>query len=252
MRHVAVIGLVVLLCCTPARASAPPSGTVSAKRGAALYAANCSSCHGPRGEGIPSPGRPGVGGITGLGPSLTSSGAAGANFYLRTGYMPLASPHDQPSRSRVIFNERELRALVRYVASLGNGPPVPSPQPQRGNLAEGYRLFAGNCAGCHQIAAEGGYVTGARVPPLTHADDVQIAEAVRIGPYLMPRFSTKQISDRELDSLIRYVDYTKAPQNPGGWSIGRIGPVPEGMVTWLIAAAVLVAVCLVLGRRFAG
>ena len=94
-------------------------------------------------------------------------------------------------------------------------------------------------------------MTGARVPPLTEATDVQIAEAVRAGPYLMPRFSPKRISDRELDSIIRYVDYTKAPQDPGGWSIGRIGPVPEGMVAWLIAAAVLVATCLVLGRRFA-
>ena len=240
MRRTALIALAALLCCVPAHAQS----------GAALYAENCSSCHGPHGEGIPAPGRPGAGGVIGLGPSLTNAGAGAADFYLRTGYMPLQSPHDQPWRTRVLFDEQELRALVGYVASLGHGPPIPSPHPRQGSVADGFNLFAENCAGCHQIAAEGGYVTGARVPALTHATDVQIAEAVRTGPYLMPRFTARQLSDRELDSLIRYVDYTKAPHDPGGWSIGRLGPVPEGMVAWLIAAALLVATCVVLGRRF--
>jgi ubiquinol-cytochrome c reductase cytochrome c subunit len=251
MRRAVLAGIAVLACCTPALAGGPPSGVVSAKTGAALFAANCSSCHGPRGRGIEPPGQPGAGGTIGMGPSLAQDGAAGADFYLRTGYMPLSSPRDQPWRSRVLFDEQEIRSLVAYVASLGHGPAIPSPHPERGNLASGYQLFASNCAGCHQIAAEGGYATGARVPPLTRATDVQIAEAVRTGPYLMPRFSPRRLSDRQLDSIIRYVDYTKAPQNPGGWSIGRIGPVPEGMIAWLVAAAVLVATCLVLGRRFA-
>jgi ubiquinol-cytochrome c reductase cytochrome c subunit len=232
-----------------ASADAPPSGTVSARSGAALYAANCSSCHGPRGRGIPPPGKAGAGGIVGMGPSLTTAGASAADFYIRTGYMPLGSPHDQPWSSRVLFSEREIRALVRYVASLGHGPSIPSPQPERGNLRSGLELFTSNCAGCHQVAAEGGYVTGARVPPLTGVTGVQVAEAVRAGPYLMPRFTKRQITDRELDSLIRYVEYAKAPRDPGGWSIGRIGPVPEGIVAWFLAASVLVATCLVLGRR---
>jgi ubiquinol-cytochrome c reductase cytochrome c subunit len=241
MRRLLLVALVTLAGSIPAAAAAPP--------GAALYAADCSSCHGPKGQGIPAPGAPGAGGITGMGPALANAGASGADFYLRTGYMPLASPHDQPHRSRVQFSESEIRALVGYVASLGHGPPIPTPQPERGSLATGFRLFTDRCAGCHQIAAEGGYVKGARVPPLSDATDVQIAEAVRAGPYLMPRFSKSRLSDRELDSIIRYVDYAKAPQDPGGWSIGRIGPVPEGMVAWLIAAAVLVGTCLVLGRR---
>jgi ubiquinol-cytochrome c reductase cytochrome c subunit len=249
MRAVALAAAAALAWCATASANAPPSGTVSSRSGAALYAANCSSCHGPHGQGIPPPGAPGAGGIVGMGPSLASAGALAADFYLRTGYMPLASPHDQPWNSRVLFSEQQIRALVAFVASLGHGPPIPRPHPERGNLASGLDLFTNNCAGCHQAAAKGGYVTGARVPALTSATDVQIAQAVRIGPFLMPRFSKRQITDRELDSIIRYVDYTKAPRDPGGWSIGRIGPVPEGMVAWLIAASVLVATCLVLGRR---
>ena len=65
----------------------------------------------------------------------------------------------------------------------------------------------------------------------------------------MPRFSEKQLSNAKLDSLIRYVLWTHEPDDRGGWSLGRIGPVPEGLVTWFLGAVVLVGVCLVIGKR---
>ncbi|HEY4347519.1 MAG TPA: c-type cytochrome [Gaiellaceae bacterium] len=250
-RLLATIVLAVLLAASSASAATgPPAvGAVKAGTGAALYAANCSSCHGPAGKGIAPPGRPGVGNVNGYGPALDDAGALEADFYLRTGYMPLARPNEQPYRSHVLFSDREIRELVAYVAALGHGPTIPKPDPGRGNLAEGFRLFSNHCSGCHQIAAEGGYVTGARVPELGQATDVQIAEAVRTGPYVMPQFSTRAISNAQLDALIRYVDYAKHPDDPGGWSLGRIGPVPEGMVAWLIATAALVATSMAVGRR---
>jgi len=61
--------------------------------------------------------------------------------------------------------------------------------------------------------------------------------------------SIQQISDAQLDSIIRYVEYARHPDDRGGWSIGHVGPVPEGLVTWFIAAAALVAVCMSVGRR---
>jgi ubiquinol-cytochrome c reductase cytochrome c subunit len=163
--------------------------------------------------------------------------------------MPLADPHDQPARSRPVFTERQLDALIAYVASLGHGPPIPTPQPQRGDVSAGMQLFTDHCAGCHQEVARGGYVTGARVPPLTDATARQVAQAVRVGPYLMPRFSQRAISDAQLNDLVAYVEYAKHPDDRGGWSIGDIGPWPEGMVTWLLAAAVIVFTCTLLGRR---
>ena len=209
-----------------------------AERGSSLFAENCASCHGATGQGVRE-----------RGPSLHGVGARAADFYLRTGYMPLQGPGDQPSRSRVLFDDGQIRAMVRYIASLGGGPGIPIPHPERGSVAVGQKVFLDHCAGCHQIVAEGGYVTGARVPPLEDANARQIAEAVRIGPYLMPRFSTKQIGDAQLDSLIAYVDYAKHPDDRGGWSIGHLGPWPEGMITWLVAAASLVALCVVIGKR---
>ena len=205
--------------------------------GSQLYAGNCAVCHGIAGDG------------TSKGPSLRGVGAQAADFYLTTGYMPLGHPGEQPWRHRVLFTKRELGSLIGFVASLGPGPPVPQPALKSGNVAEGLRLFTQHCAGCHQVVGEGGYVTDARVPRLKKATPRQIAEAVRIGPYLMPSFSKKAISDRQLNSIIDYLQVSRRPDDRGGWGIGHIGPVPEGMVAWFIAVVLLVGLCSLIGER---
>lgn len=247
MKIAALIALVLL------SVAAKPGGPV--QQGNALYGQYCLSCHGGNGEGT-YPART-IGAAQGrnqtqqqaVAPSLRGVGASAADFYLRTGYMPLREIGVQPRRAHVLFSEAQIRALVAYVASLGKGPAIPNPQPQEGSLSAGMHLFTDHCAGCHQVVAQGGVVTGALPPALEDATNVQIAEAVRIGPYVMPRFSTKSITDGQLDSIIRYVDYTKHPDNAGGWSIGDIGPVPEGLVTWFIAIVVLVGLCIAIGSR---
>jgi ubiquinol-cytochrome c reductase cytochrome c subunit len=237
-----------------APAAAANGSTPLVTQGKHLYGRYCIACHGLAGE--PSPKTIGAGPLRQLhqqqavAPSLQGVGALAADFYLRTGYMPLQRVGLQPRRSRVLFSERQIEALTAYVASLGAGPAIPHPHPERGSLSEGMKLFTDNCAGCHQVAAEGGYVTGAVPPPLEDATATQIAEAVRIGPYVMPRFSKKTISDAELNSIVRYVEYAKHPDDRGGWALGHIGPVPEGLVTFFIAAAALVFTCLLVGKRF--
>lgn len=239
-----------------AAAAAPPKPGTAAARGYHLYGEYCVSCHGALGPGGTHTTR-----TIGAGPrreqvqqgakapSLVGVGAQSADFYLRTGYMPLPHMGIQPRRARVPFSDRQIRDLVAYVASLGGGPPIPTPHPERGSVSLGMHLFTDHCAGCHQVAAQGGYVTGATPPPLEGDSATQIAEAVRIGPNVMPTFSTKAISNAQLDSIIAYVDYAKHPQDAGGFGIGHIGPVPEGLVTWFIAAAVLIAVCMLIGER---
>jgi ubiquinol-cytochrome c reductase cytochrome c subunit len=245
-----VLALAALALWVPSAAAAQPGLGVKSKSGKELYAAYCLSCHGVDGSGISSTAHPpGVLDLKGLGPPLRGVGALSADFYLTTGYMPLADPHDQPLRTKSPFDKQEIAAVVKYVASLGHGPPVPTPHPDRGDVSRGLSLFTEHCAGCHQIVAEGGYVTNAIAPPLHEATAVQIAEAVRVGPYLMPRFPTSQISDAQLDSIVAYVQYAKHPDDRGGWSIGRIGPVPEGLVSWLLAGVALVGCCLAIGRR---
>jgi ubiquinol-cytochrome c reductase cytochrome c subunit len=249
---VALVGLLGLL--TGRAPAAPPEGppivptggerdTPSVQLGEELFAANCVRCHGIGGRGTRR------GPADRRGPSLRGVGALAPDFYLRTGYMPLADATDQPVRSRPRFEDREIRAIVAYVASLGSGPPVPTPHPRAGNVADGRKLFTEHCAGCHQVVAEGGVMPGAKAPPLRHATPRQIAEAVRIGPYVMPKFSERDISDAELDSIIAYVQYAKDPRDAGGWGINHLGPFPEGMVAWLIAIPILLLVCRAIGRR---
>lgn len=229
------------------------AGAASVERGQRLYGQFCASCHmsaTPHTIGF-GPGRE-LRQQKALAPSLRGVGAMAADFYLQTGYMPLRKMGLQPRRSRLVLSQAEIADLTAYVASLGKGPAIPTPHPERGSLAEGMHLFADTCAGCHQIVAEGGYANGALPPPLEDATATQIAEAVRIGPYVMPRFSQRAISDAQLDSIVRYVEYAKHPDDRGGWALGHLGPVPEGLVTWFLAAAALVALCVIVGKRLHG
>jgi quinol---cytochrome-c reductase cytochrome c subunit len=205
--------------------------------GHALFESSCASCHGM-----------GAQGIRGRGPSLRGVGALAADFYLQTGRMPLPSPRAQPLRTSPAFPQSQIRALIAYIASFG-GPPVPVVYPRQGSLPEGQRLFGLDCAGCHTIQGQGGIVTGAIAPSLNQATPTQVAQAIRVGPYVMPRFGPGELSAGQIDSIARYVQSIQHPEDRGGWGIGRIGPIPEGMVAWLLAAAALLLIARLLGER---
>jgi ubiquinol-cytochrome c reductase cytochrome c subunit len=233
----AAVGAASLLAAGSAGAAPGTPKSPLAARGYHLYGEYCLGCHRANAAG-------------GLeAPSLQGVGALAADFYLRTGYMPLRHLGEQPHRQPLILGDHQIRALVAYIASFG-GPPVRQPKPWLGSVSQGQALFAEHCAGCHQVVARGGYVTGALPPPLTEATPLQVAEAVRIGPYVMPTFSEHALSNRQLDSIVRYVESTKQPHRPGGWGIGFLGPVPEGLVTWFLAMPLLIGLCLIIGTRF--
>jgi ubiquinol-cytochrome c reductase cytochrome c subunit len=216
-----------------------PATASAESRGRQLFLDGCLSCHGFDARGVP-----------GVGPNLHGAGASAADFYLRTGRMPLdVATGEQPLRSEPEYDEADIRALVQYIGSLG-GPPVPRVQPERGDLAEGQHAFTTYCAGCHQVMGAGGVVTGAVPPPLNDATPTQVAEAVRIGPYLMPAFDEHEIDRRTLDSIALYIQrVVQHPPDRGGWGLGNIGPIPEGMVAWLLAGAALLLVARVIGER---
>jgi quinol---cytochrome-c reductase cytochrome c subunit len=221
-----------------AQVGGPVASTGIVARGRALFQAGCASCHGFDARGV-----------KGQGPSLIGVGALSADFYLSTGRMPLNNPADPPVRSHPTYTRAEIKALTAYVGSLG-GPAIPAVHPAGNTLAAGRKAFTDHCAGCHQVMARGGIVTGAIAPPLREATPTQIAEAVRIGPYLMPAFSTKQIDDKTLNGIARYVVWaTRHPDNRGGWGLGNIGPIPEGMVAWLIGIIALLFVIRLIGER---
>jgi ubiquinol-cytochrome c reductase cytochrome c subunit len=216
-----------------------PSSPALKAEGSRLYQDDCSSCHGISLKGTP-----------GVAPSLVGVGAGPVDFYLSTGRMPLSNPHEEPQRNAPLYNRRQIDALVDFVSSFG-GPPAPNADPSNGDLAVGLHQFTLNCAGCHQIVARGGLTLGAVTPSLQQATAQQIAEAVRMGPYLMPRFDARQIDQHQLDSIARYVLWTRKPDDAGGWGIYNIGPIPEGIVAWFLALAALVIVARLIGERTA-
>jgi ubiquinol-cytochrome c reductase cytochrome c subunit len=222
-----------------ARAAAAPAPAAPADlvaRGRLLFVAGCSYCHGMDAAGV-----------AGRGPTLHGVGAAAADFYLATGRMPLSEPNREPSRGRPAYDAAERQAIVAYVGSFG-GPGIPAVDPAAGDLREGRSLFAEQCAGCHTITARGGVVPGAIAPALQQATPTQVAEAVRVGPQLMPVFPETQLDQHRLDSVTRYVLSTRHLDDPGGWAIGNLGPVPEGLVAWLLAGTALLIAVRLLGE----
>jgi ubiquinol-cytochrome c reductase cytochrome c subunit len=214
----------------------PTSPSLQAE-GYNLYQEHCSSCHGLALQGIP-----------GVAPSLRGVGAGPVDFYLSTGRMPLQSPRDEPLRTSPMFDRQEIDAIIAYVRRYG-GPQAPTADPAKGNLSLGMQAFTLHCAGCHQMVARGGMFVGAFVPDLLQATPQQVAEAVRMGPYLMPHFDDHQIDQHELDSIARYVEYIKHPDNVGGWSIYNIGPIPEGLVAWFLGLGALLIIARLIGER---
>jgi ubiquinol-cytochrome c reductase cytochrome c subunit len=202
--------------------------------GAALYLQNCASCHGPQGQG-------GSGG-----PSLIGVGAAGADFYVSTGRMPLSAPGQRPVRQQPKFDEAQIQALVEHVASFGQGPPIPQVN-GNGDIHRGLELYTANCAACHAATGAGNAVGGGFVAVgLGQATNRQIAEAMLVGPGVMPKF---QFSDADREAIIAYLGYLRSSPSPGGAPIGGIGPVAEGFVSVVLGLTALVLIARFVGRR---
>jgi ubiquinol-cytochrome c reductase cytochrome c subunit len=192
---------------------------------------------------------------TSLAPSLVGVGAAAVDFQMSTGRMPAKELGPEMVRSPVRFTPRQIHAIAAYVASLGGGPTIPSGaqvDPAHGDVALGQSLFITDCAQCHNFDGAGGALTyGKSAPPLTHATPTQIYEAMLTGPEAMPEFSDTTITPAQKRDIISYVTRLRAEPNPGGFSLGRIGPVTEGIVGFLggIGVLVFLAMWITMKRR---
>jgi ubiquinol-cytochrome c reductase cytochrome c subunit len=217
-----------------------PAGqqSMDVKAGRELYLQGCSTCHGLGLQG-------GAGG-----PSLIGVGESAVVFQVESGRMPLYAGTIQAPRKKPKYTIDQIDQLAAFVGSHGGGPKLPSGKLDDGNLQLGGDLFRTNCASCHNFAGSGGALTyGKYAPALTEASARVIYAAMQTGPENMPRFSDNQLTESEKKAVTRYVEFiTKAPQ-PGGAALGRYGPVPEGLVIWLVGITLLVGVTLWIGAR---
>jgi ubiquinol-cytochrome c reductase cytochrome c subunit len=199
------------------------------REGKQLFGVHCATCHGVNLEG------------SSQGPPLINVDELDVDFMLRTGRMPAAIPFEQEEHRAPLFSQPQISALVQYVASRSSGShTLPSVGP--GDMVKGRAVYVENCEQCHAATAHGDAVGYQDVAPeLMDATPIEIAEAVRMGPDVMPHFGPNIISDRDLNDLIAYVQFLQHGQyNPGGMQLANWGPVPEGFIAWTVGIGLLV------------
>lgn len=219
----------------PVPAAVPGQDQLS--RGRQLYGSSCAGCHGQQGQG------------TGQAPSLIGVGTADVDYMLASGRMPLTTPDDRPKRQPPAYSASDRAALVAYIASLGAGGPS-VPRLPAGNIAAGRDLYLTNCAACHGSGADGGVLPGGQTVPRLHGvPDEQIAEAMRVGPGLMPQFAQSDLSDKEAADIVAYIQDMPNHASRGGWALGGLGPAAEGLVGWGLGLGTLLVVIRLLGKK---
>jgi ubiquinol-cytochrome c reductase cytochrome c subunit len=224
-------------------ASAAVGAQQDIEAGKDLFQANCSSCHGLEAQG------------TSQAPSLIGSGAAAVYFQMSTGRMPAKEVGAENERKPVTFSPKQIEDIAGYVASLGGGPEIPTAEQvstEGADTALGSQLFSANCAQCHGFAGAGGALTyGKDAPPLTESTPTQIYTAMLTGPEAMPVFSDGALSPQAKRDIIAYITQTRVEPNPGGFSLGRTGPVTEGLVIFLggLGFLVLISMWITAKRR---
>lgn len=214
-----------------------PPRTDLAREGADLYAVHCLQCHGADLRG------------TSAAPALQSAGAAGVDFELATGRMPLEVPGTEPDRGAPAFDAQQIAALVAFAEAHGVVAPAIPDVRANDALARGRKLYESNCQACHGASADGATVGyGWIAPGLREATPLQIAEAVRFGPGVMPRFDTHAMPSADLDALVAYVETLDRAPHPGGISLASAGPVGEGLFAWIVGIGLATAVMRYVGE----
>ncbi len=212
-------------------AAGPPTDARS------IYLRDCATCHAPDGKG------------TSSGPTLEGQGAAGVDFMLSSGRMPLSSPRAEVRRRTPTYTRDVIAELDSYVARLvGGGPGIPAVDISGVDVTAGGSIYREQCAACHQAAGEGGALLGLNSPSLLESTPVQVVEAIRTGPGTMPVFGEAAIPESKVDSLAAYVRTLQHVPDPGGDPLGHLGPLPEGAAA-LLTMGLLVIVLRRVGSR---
>ncbi|MBO0849188.1 MAG: c-type cytochrome [Pseudonocardia sp.] len=220
-------------------------------QGQEVFDNHCITCHGANLQGV-----------AGRGPSLIGVGSAAAYFQVSTGRMPLAMQGAQAERKHPLPDldpntdqgRQNIDALSAFVQANGGGPERPAEQGMalRGSdPARGGELFRLNCASCHNFTGQGGALSSGKfAPPLAPPTEDQIYAAMLSGPQNMPHFSDRQLTPDEKKDIIAYIkSVSDGGNNPGGNSLGGIGPVSEGLIAWVVGITALVGVTLWLGAK---
>jgi quinol---cytochrome-c reductase cytochrome c subunit len=205
----------------------------AAQEGKSLFDVQCITCHGPNAQGV-----------EGRGPSLIGVGEASVDFQVSSGRMPMARQEAQAERKPPKFNQEQVDQLAAYIQELGGGPQIPAGDNLRegADAVVGGQLFRLNCSQCHAFGGGGGALSsGKYAPGLFNATDRQIWGAMLSGPQNMPVFGDTQLTPQEKRDVVAYVqEVLKDNQDPGGFNLGRYGPVTEGLAIFVVGITALI------------
>jgi ubiquinol-cytochrome c reductase cytochrome c subunit len=231
---------------SPASAKIDDSAAM-AKKGHELFLVGCSFCHGTSGQGVKT--------LDGnqLGPPLAGVGAAAVDFQVGTGRMPATQPGPQIPQKEVTYTPTEISELAAYVATLGPGPEIPnaadyslaglSDAQRQEAIARGGQIFLTNCTACHNFEGSGGAMpNGGYAPKIRGVEPKYIVEAMLTGPQAMDTFSNGNLSVEEKRDIIAYLQSLQDNPDYGGFGLGGIGPVSEGLFAWLVGVGSLVGI----------
>lgn len=232
-------GLYASVAPQPAKASSATQEVI--EEGRKLFLVGCASCHGKNAQGIQTD----SGNI--LGPPLIGVGAAAVDFQVSTGRMPMTQTGAQAPRKDPVYTPAQTEALAAYIASLGPGPAIPSEEDYAYSEAtpeevvRGGELWRTNCTACHNFNASGGALpNGKYAPTLMGVDAKYMYEAMLTGPQQMPVFPDDTLSPEDKRQIIAYVKAIDDRPSPGGFSLGSLGPVSEGLFGWVVGMGALV------------
>ena len=224
--------------------------TNDVEAGRQLFLIGCASCHGKNATGIETK----RGGN--YGPTLIGVGAASVDFQVGTGRMPLAQTAEQAPKKDPEYTPEETRQLAAYIASLSPGPAIPDGEytdidkASVEDIREGGELFRSNCTACHNSVGAGGALPNGRyAPSLEGVSAKHIAEAMITGPQQMPLFSDDVITPEDKRNIIAYVKQVQGQPNYGGLGGGGLGPVVDGLFTWIIGIGGLVIAAIWIGAH---
>jgi ubiquinol-cytochrome c reductase cytochrome c subunit len=212
---------------------APVTSALTVEDGKRLFQANCATCHGLDLQGTPE------------GPSLYGVGELAVEFQVATGRMPMAMQGPQAPEKPVQFSQEQIDALAAYVQTTAPGPTFPDEEvlDGGGDVARGAELFRINCAMCHNVAAAGGALTeGKYAPALTETSALHMYAAMVTGPQNMPVFNDMNLTTEDKRDIISALLFLQENPSPGGFSLGALGPVSEGLFIWIFGIGGLIAV----------
>ena len=69
------------------------------------------------------------------------------------------------------------------------------------------------------------------------------------GPQSMPVFDDQTITPQDKRDIIAYLQTTNDEPTPGGFSLGFLGPVNEGLVGWVFGIVVIIGTAVWLASK---